>query len=310
MHTYLLLALLPIPKFPHKDSRVRSLLHDRLTHKALNLVLASLKTAARVGIMMSEPAGNLWYCFTPLAAYIADTPELSLIACTNPKASPFTTVLSKDFGDPFLHNPRTGLNTLAAIRKALEKYPAHDFKAFLKVCKTLHLNGVFEPCWVDWPLSCPSQFLHIETLHHFHCFCWDHDVKWCLEVATSSEVDFRFSLLQPMVGYRGFEDRISKLKQVTSNDHRAIQCYIVGVMSGVAPRCFLPAIHALANFRYLVQAPIFSHQSLLELTGALQLFYDNKDAILQAGVRDGWGIPKLELMQSVVSNIQHSGPVF
>ena len=32
LHTYLLLALLPTLKFPHKHARTRSLLHDRLIH--------------------------------------------------------------------------------------------------------------------------------------------------------------------------------------------------------------------------------------------------------------------------------------
>ena len=88
LHMYLLLTLLPIPKFIHKDTHTRSLLHDRLIHQALNEVVEPLKTAAHVGVMMSDPVGNLQYCYTPLAAYIADTPELSLMACTNPKASP------------------------------------------------------------------------------------------------------------------------------------------------------------------------------------------------------------------------------
>ncbi|KAI6095946.1 hypothetical protein EDD16DRAFT_1456729, partial [Pisolithus croceorrhizus] len=119
---------------------------------------------------------------TPLAAYIADTPEQSLLACTNPKSSPFMTVISEDFGDPFLHDLHTQSHTLAAICKVLVKSLAQDYKAFLKACKTLHLNGVIEPCWLDWPLSCPLQFLHVETLHHFHHFSWDHDVMWCIEV--------------------------------------------------------------------------------------------------------------------------------
>ena len=59
LHTYLLLALLPIPKFIHKDTRTWSLLHDRLIHQALNKVVESLKTAVRVGVMMSNPIGNL-----------------------------------------------------------------------------------------------------------------------------------------------------------------------------------------------------------------------------------------------------------
>jgi len=39
----------------------------------------------------------------------------------------------------------------------------------------------------------------------------------------------------------------------------------------------------LLNFCYLAQAPGFSDESLEKLTEALQLFYENKDAIIQAG---------------------------
>lgn len=310
MHTYLLLALLPITKFTHKDTRTRGLLHDRLIHQALREVLEPLMVAARVGIMMSDPAGNLRYCYTPLAAFIADTPEQCLMACVSPKASPLTTATSKQFGDPVPHLPRTRSLTLDAISRAIEKSPPQDYKAFLKVSKTLSLNGVTEPFWFDWPLTCPSVFLHPEPLHHFHKFAWDHDIKWCVEVVTAVEIDFRFSVLQPAVGYRGFDDGISKLKQVTGRDHRSVQRYIVSIIAGAVPRRFLIAIRALVEFRYLAQAPTFTDQSLEKLTEALQLFHDNKDAVTQAGGRrDSWEIPKLELLQSVVSSIRRSGPV-
>ncbi|KAG6372134.1 hypothetical protein JVT61DRAFT_7920 [Boletus reticuloceps] len=266
LHTYFLLALLPITKFTHKQSCICSLLQDRLTHATLNKVLEPLKVAARMGYMMSDPVGNLRYCYTPLVGYIADTPEQTLLACVGPKASLFTTATSK---------------------------------------QALSLNGVVEPFWDGWPLSCPSLFLHIETLHHFHRFAWDHDDKWCIEVVTPPELDF--------VGYRTFNDGISKLKQVTGRDHRTVQRYIVGVIAGAVPPRFLIAIRALLDFRYLAQAPVFSDQSLDKLTEALQVFHDNKDAVVQAGgwkKSSKWEIPKLELLQSVVSNIRHSGPVW
>ncbi|KAF8130114.1 hypothetical protein EV363DRAFT_1399319 [Boletus edulis] len=178
----------------------------------------------------------------------------------------------------------------------------NDYVSFLKVAKKFFLNGVIEPCWVDWPLSCPSWFLHIEPLHHFHRFSWDHDIKWCVEVVTPAEIDFRFSLLQLAVGYRSFEDGISSLKQVTGRNHR--------VIAGVVPCRFLLAVRALVEFHYRAQAPVFSDQSLSKLTEALKLFHNNKDAVIQAnGRKDSWEIPKLELLQSVVSNIRHSGPV-
>ena len=61
------------------------------------------------------------------------------------------------------------------------------------------------------------------------------------------EIDFRFSVLHPHVGYRHFKEGISKLKQVTGREHRDVQRYIVGT----APKEFVVAICALIDFRYL-----------------------------------------------------------
>ena len=201
LHAYLLLALLPIAKFTHKSTHIRSLLQDRLVHQALNIVLSPLKTAAAVGIMMSDPVGNLRYCFTPLASWIADTPEESLLAATGPKVSPVTTAPSKHFGDPHRHPPRTAEKTVIAIRTACSKYSPKDYKNFLKAVRLLGLNGVVEPVWMGWALSSPCDFILIEPLHRFHQFVWDHDVKWCIVVLGAAELDFCFSIIQPLVGY-------------------------------------------------------------------------------------------------------------
>ena len=222
LHTYLLLALLPVAKFTHKQTRVRSLLQDHLTHAALSKILEPLKIAARVGYMMSDPIGNLRYCYTPLAAYIADMPEQTLLACVGPKASPLTITTLKQFGDPVLHSPRTGSHTLASICSISRKCSPKEYKEFLRFAKSLSLNGVVEPCWDEWPLSCPSRFLHVKALHHFFRFSWDHDVQWCIEVVTPPEINYRFSLLQMTTGYHAFDDGISQMKQVTGCDHRAI----------------------------------------------------------------------------------------
>ena len=307
LHAYLLLALLPVAKFTHQTTRVRSLLQDRLFHQALNIVLSPLKVAAEVGVMMSDPVGNLRYCFTPLASWIADTPEECLIAATGPKASPVTTAMSKNFGDPHRHPPRTAEETLLAIRSACSKYSPKDYKNFLKVIKSLGLNGVVEPVWMDWPLSDPCYFITIEPLHHFHRFAWDHDVKWCISALGAAELDFRFSIIQTPVGYRAFDEGISRLKQVTGRDHRAVQRYIIGIVAGGVPQRFLIAIRALLDFRYLAQASTFTARSVDRVAQSLQEFHDHKDAIIRHGARTNWEIPKLELLQSVVPGIRQSG---
>ncbi|KAG8215172.1 hypothetical protein J3R82DRAFT_8684 [Butyriboletus roseoflavus] len=77
--------------------------------------------ATCIGIMINDPAGNVWYCYTPLVAYIVDTPELCLMACMSPKAFPFMTATSKHFGDPISHPSHISSYTLDAICKVLEK---------------------------------------------------------------------------------------------------------------------------------------------------------------------------------------------
>ena len=99
LHAHILLTLLPVVSFLHPKTRVRSLLSDHLIHESLDFILKPLKIAASVGIMMSDPIGNLRYCFTPLIAYTTDTPEQSLLACVSPKASPVSTATHKEFGD-------------------------------------------------------------------------------------------------------------------------------------------------------------------------------------------------------------------
>ncbi|KAG0703857.1 hypothetical protein DFH29DRAFT_981702 [Suillus ampliporus] len=53
-NTFLLTALLPVPKFVHRKKRMKGVLQDRLIHQCLDVVLEPLKSAARLGIMMTK----------------------------------------------------------------------------------------------------------------------------------------------------------------------------------------------------------------------------------------------------------------
>ena len=159
-------------------------------------------------------------------------------------------------------------------------------------------------------------FFKPEVLHHIHRFFWDHDLRWCIAVLTPDEIDYRFSLIQTAIGYRSFEEGVSKLKQVTGRDHCAVQRYIIGVIAGAVQLKFLAAVRSLLDFRYLAQMPQFDNNSLAEVEVALKAFHNNKSAILSADARQGssgpldhWEIPKLELLQHVVSSTRASGPI-
>ncbi|KIJ16552.1 hypothetical protein PAXINDRAFT_11002 [Paxillus involutus ATCC 200175] len=303
LHGHVLLALLPVASFIHKKTRVCSLLSDQLVHKSLDFILKPLKVAAAVGIMMSDPVGNLRYCFTPLVTYITNTPEESLLACIGPKASPVSAAIYKQFGDDFCHPPHHATQTLADIEAVFSRSDPDDYEYFLKVTKLYRLNGVHKPFWRDWPMSDPSIFLMPEPLHHFHHMFWDHDLQWCINIVGEAESDYRFSISRHLL-------------DTARRDHRAVQRYIVGVIAGTVPSKFLAAICALLDFQYLGQMPRFDDDTLARVSATLHSFHDNKKAIITAGSRRGtngpmnhWEIPKLELLQHIVPSIRTSGAV-
>ncbi|KAG2737030.1 hypothetical protein P692DRAFT_201689814, partial [Suillus brevipes Sb2] len=94
------------------------------------------------------------------------------------------------------------------------------------------------------------------------------------------ELDFRFSVLQPITGFRYFHGGISKLKQVTGRTQRDIQRSIIAVSADVAPSAIITAIRALMDFCYLVQSPRIDDNILRHISAALNEFHANKHAII------------------------------
>ncbi|KAH7905010.1 hypothetical protein BJ138DRAFT_1233543 [Hygrophoropsis aurantiaca] len=313
-HAFLLLALMPIAKFTHANSRMNSVLDARLFHQCLDIVLKPLKQAAELGRMMSDPVGNQRYCFTLLASYIVDTPEACMLSCVRGLTSPLTMAMYQNFGDPEPHPPRTAAITLAQLG-SIDCDP-DDVAAYFAACEPDRLSGVSHPFWRDWPLADPSSFLTPEPLHHWHREFWDHDIQWCKIALGADELDFRFSVLPPITTLRHFGTGITKLKQVGGRAQRDAQRYIVVVIAGKAAPSVVTAVRALVDFRYLAQAPAISTTTRDKIQSALREFHENKEAILNSGLRRGaktkaaldhWHIPKLEMMQSVVPSIERVG---
>ncbi|KAG1868327.1 hypothetical protein DFJ58DRAFT_837966 [Suillus subalutaceus] len=122
---FLLMALLPIPKYLHPNQHC-------LVHECLSIALKPLTKAAEVGIMMSDLVGNVRHCFTPLAAYIVDTPEAAMLACVRRKTSPFTMASYLQFGDNFQHPAHTHSITLGQLTRITVN--PNDLEAYFEAC--------------------------------------------------------------------------------------------------------------------------------------------------------------------------------
>ncbi|KIK31858.1 hypothetical protein CY34DRAFT_102635, partial [Suillus luteus UH-Slu-Lm8-n1] len=253
-HSFVLAALLPVPKFVHKKKHMKGVLQDRLIHQCLNIVLHPLKQAAEHGIMLSDPIGRSCYCFTTLASYIVDMPEAMMLAAVGGKTSPMTMVMYTQFGDSFQHEPRTRSTTLAQLAVICSHADPNDLEAYFREGQKFRLNGVDKPFWSDWIFADPSHFLTPEILHHIHKEFYDHDAQWLIVSVGESEIDFQFSVLQPITGFWHFCEGILKLKQVTGHCHHDIQQSIIAVSADAAPPGVLAAVCVLMQFRYLVQS--------------------------------------------------------
>ena len=235
-HAFSLLALLPVPAFIDAKKALCGVLENRLIHLCLNFITHPLKIASQCGAWLSDYAGKIRLCFTPLVACIVDTPEATALACVAGKMSHLTTATYKEFGDPFQHQPRTAANILTSLQALASRFDPSEVASYANHAKTLfRLNGVDLPFWRDWylpdeTLPNPHQIFPIEILHHLHKFFWDHDAKWVIRGVGNSELDLRFSLLQPCNGYCQFSSGISSLKQVTGHEHRDIQRYLLALI--------------------------------------------------------------------------------
>ena len=320
-HALPLIGLLPCPKFIGVKKSLRGVMENRLIHHCIDIICQPLKKASQQGAFMSDSLGRTRCFFTPLIAYIVDTPEAAVIATVGGKTSHLTLASHKSFGDHFRHPTRLAALTLSQIACLSEEFDPWNLGSYAKESQQrFRLNGVHLPFWRDWMLPSgaipePSQFLTPEPLHHWHKQFWDHDAKWCIHAVGSDEIDRRFSLLQPCVGFRHFKAGISTMKQVTGRDHRNVQRYIVSIIADAVPKEFVLCIRALLDFRYLAQSRSIDSHTLAQISYALDLFHQTKHAILDASARVGKGnkpldhffIPKLELLHSVVPSICWSG---
>ncbi|KAI0037886.1 hypothetical protein FA95DRAFT_1506366, partial [Auriscalpium vulgare] len=213
-------------------------------------------------------------------------------------------------------DPRGYTLTLAQLHALSEASPdPWNLSKYVTEAKKRRFNGVYRPFWRDWYLSDPSHFLTPEPLHQWHKFCWDHDIAWCRNLVGDAEMNFRFSVLQPRVGFRHFSEGVSHLKQVTGREHRDIQRYLVSCIAGAASPEFVTCIRALMDFRYASQSPSIDSLARDRIAATLSEFHQHKKVIIDSRARrgkankiiDNWHIPKLELMQSVVPSVQEMG---
>jgi Plavaka transposase len=136
-HTFLLLALLPVPSIIHTNKKLHGVMENRLIHECLNFTLQPLKMVASIGIMMSDPYGLQRFCFTPLAAYVCNLTEATMLADVGGKTSPITMASFQQFSDPFQHESHTTSMTLTKLQALESSFDPTNIATYCREAKEL-----------------------------------------------------------------------------------------------------------------------------------------------------------------------------
>ncbi|TDL22476.1 hypothetical protein BD410DRAFT_723064 [Rickenella mellea] len=298
---WLLVAQIPVAKFQGSKEEAY-VLTRRLYHLCMDMVTKTLKQCSHNPEVMTDAHGFHRLTRTILAAFIADLPEQHVIACVPQNCSPSSMATLKHFGDAKAHPLRLGSATLKRIGAVIkEHHPYLKLLTFRTKCREMGLNGVIKPFWRDWRFADPCQFLTPDALHQWHKFFMDHVADWAITLLGAEEFDKRLSVLQPRTGFRHFLEGISQFSQHSGREQRDLQRVFIAVIAGhpsiTAP--IMRAFRAVLDFIYIAQYESHSAETLGYLERALAAFHANKQALVRAGVRFHYKIPKLELMQHV-----------
>ena len=312
-----MIGQVPIAKF--EPSELQGILTNRLLHRCLDIILATLKECSVNAQTMLDPAGRLRNVRTFLAAYIADLPEQQAIACVASNYAPSSAAGPTTLGDSTPQPLRKGSDTLRAIKAIMESLEETtdqiNITGFRKLAREQSLNGVDKPFWRDWLYADPSLFLAPDALHQWHKLFQDHPIEWAKHWLGLAELDRRISVLQPRVGFRHFRNGFTRFRQHTGKETKDIERVFLGIIAGHknVSSGILKVMRAFLDFVYLAQYESHSTGTLGYLQDALRMFHKYKQHIADSGVRNGprqnneFHIPKIELMQHVKRLIELLG---
>lgn len=264
-------------------------------------IIAPLEQAGEDGIEMTCSDGYIRNCFPILAAYVADNPEQTMIACCRKNLCYRCTVARDQRGD-FRKDPDRQPSDTAYALEARARGRTSTLYA------EQGLRPFERPFWIDLPHCDISKALTPDILHQLHKGVFkDHLLKWCLQLVEKSAVDERYKWMPNHAKLRHFRAGITKLSQTTGKEHKEMEKVFIGVMAGLVPPDVLPVICALIDFIYYAQLPVHTDTTISWLDEALKRFHDAKDVFIRYGVRTHFNINKLHSMLHYSTSIRELG---
>ncbi|KAG8730952.1 hypothetical protein FRC10_002161, partial [Ceratobasidium sp. 414] len=298
----LLLGYLPAQKLECFTKKGKTHQKERLFHQCMTEMVKPLEQAGREGVEMTCGDGKIRRCFPILAAYCADNPEQTLVACCKKNLCHRCTVERDKRGDYAESPDRHHVDSANALIAQARRRRGTQYL----VNNGLHPFG--EPFWARLPHCNIYTALTPDLLHQLHKGVFrEHVMAWCLKLVDKDEFNDRFKAMPSHSNLRHFAKNVSELSQTTGKEHREMEKVFIGVMAGLIPNDVMPALRSLLDFIYYAQLPTHTTTTISWLENALRQFHDSKDVFVQHGIRKHFNINKLHSMMHYAQSIRELG---
>jgi hypothetical protein len=235
----LLLALLP--KFPKGNNAAST---RAGFHIALTTIFKPLRSVYSTGLDMDCADGFVRFWFPRLAAWMADTPEQSLLTSVIGGFCPACTVPKDNMGEQVEEWPsRVPNNRKKRKESSVEKWNEKK-ESSLEPPKQQHPQVTFMECL--WPELNPYQVVAPDTLHQLQLGLFKHHlIPWTMELLRqninnppthiscrmSDALDRRMSAIPRFQGLHSLPDgRFSTVTQLTGKEYRELtRIFLVAV---------------------------------------------------------------------------------
>ncbi|KAG9074442.1 hypothetical protein FRC06_010691, partial [Ceratobasidium sp. 370] len=304
----ILIGYLPVDKFEDvKSALERARLRADMTHRAMDFIMAPLKTASGEGVEMWCADGRLRRVYPIVAAFVGDWPEQNMMAATGESGCPSCMASHAGRGGYGQPAPqRKPSETLAAIRSYFQ-YERH-----LGELEELKLKPWW-PWWAGLPYTNFHAAIAPDLLHQLHQGLFkSHIMPWAFKIMKDGVADRRFMAMSKAEGMRHFKTKVSKIKHWTGRESKELMKQFLPVLvgSGCDPD-FIEMVRAALDFMYYAHSAQLTTDDLEELEYALETFHRLKKIVVRAGIFEGlWrfdNIPKIHMLSHYAEQTRELG---
>jgi hypothetical protein len=285
-HCWVTIGYIPFIKFLNAG-HLNGDLQARLFHQSLRVILATLISTGRKGLIMHDAAGAKRSCHPRVAVILAKYTDQLIVNVARLGHSPTSTATREQLGGAHPQPPRTYQWIMAQLARASKIANPQDLQSYVSAARDLGLNGVDRPFWQDLPDYEPNLCIAPDIEHGLLRFYRDHILDWAKNLVGTSELDARFKVLQRIVGTGHFSGAISRLSYTTIQDDKDIQSVLLAAVSG-APNvnmAVMKSLRAIHDFSYISRYQVHSTETVFQLEGFLQDFHATKEVFVEMGAQ-------------------------